>query len=161
MSDKQEKQENHNNYIIPPNFIETGTFFGGMFKVRNAVEAAVLALAAGIPVFNLGLPLTTKIIIICLTSLPLALLGLIGVSGESLSSFIIIFVKYLRNRRIVGVTPEKPESKPKNNTAVKKNKKLKAVVRLILKAATFQSLNRKNKKQTISPLNSTILKNAE
>jgi len=106
MSEKHENQENHNHYIIPPNFIESGTFFGGMFKVRNAIEAAVLALAAGIPVFNLDLPLTTKIIIICLTSLPLALLGLIGVSGESLSSFIMIFIKYLRNRRVVGGEPE-------------------------------------------------------
>jgi hypothetical protein len=125
MSEKHEKQENHNNYIIPPNFIESGTFFGGMLKVRNAVEAAVLALAAGIPVFNLDLPLTTKIIIICLTSLPLALFGLIGVSGESLSAFIIIFIKYLRNRRIVGIT-EESKLKPNNNN-VKKNKKSAAV----------------------------------
>ena len=30
-------------YIIPPNFIETGTLFGGMFKARNAIEAGILA----------------------------------------------------------------------------------------------------------------------
>lgn len=111
--------ENTNIYVIPPNFIESGTFFGGMFKVRNAIEAGVLALAAGLPVIGLNLPLTTRIIIICLTSLPLALLGLIGVSGESLSSFIFIFFKYLRNRRVVGGTVEQrkdaaPESVKKN-----------------------------------------------
>lgn len=41
----------HDSYIIPPNFVETGTFFGGMFKARNAIEAGVLAVAVGIPVF--------------------------------------------------------------------------------------------------------------
>ena len=114
-----EKDESQNIYVIPPNFIESGTFFGGMFKVRNAIEAGVLALATGFPVFNLGLPLTTRIIIICLTSLPLALFGLIGVSGVSLSSFIMIFFKYLRNRRIVGGTVDDDrQAKPEN---VKKN----------------------------------------
>ena len=29
-------------------------------------------------------------------------MALIGISGESLSSFLLIFIKYLRNRRIVG-----------------------------------------------------------
>lgn len=43
-------------YIIPPNFIESGTFFGGMFKARNVIEAGVLAFAIGVPVFSL-LPL--------------------------------------------------------------------------------------------------------
>ena len=32
-------------YIIPPNFIESGTFFGGMFKARNVIEAGILAFA--------------------------------------------------------------------------------------------------------------------
>ena len=39
---------------------------------------------------------------LCLTSLPLALIGLIGISGESLTSFLAIFLRYLRNRRVVG-----------------------------------------------------------
>ena len=116
-----EKQDNKNTYVIPPNFIETGTFFGGMFKVRNAIEAGILALAAGLPVFNLNLSLTARIIIICLTSLPLALLALIGVSGESLSSFILIFFKYLRNRRVIGGAGDGKPSSPVR-AGVKKNK---------------------------------------
>ena len=44
-------------YIIPPNFIESGTFFGGMFKARNVIEAGILAFAIGVPVFSLILPL--------------------------------------------------------------------------------------------------------
>jgi len=127
MADKQETQ---NSYIIPPNFIESGTFFGGMFRLRNAIEAGALALMAGLPVINLNLPLTTRIIIICLTALPLALFGLIGISGESLTSFIFIFFKYLKNRRIVGNDPDaKTQS---SSTGVKKNEP--AIRRLALRA---------------------------
>lgn len=125
MSNKQEEREI---YYIPPNFIESGTFFGGMFKVRNAIEAGVLALAVGIPVFNLGLPLTTRIILLCLTSLPLALLALIGVAGESLSSFGFIFLKYLKNRRVVGIAEEAvSEKRPVKNKGQKpaKEKRMK------------------------------------
>jgi len=110
-------------YVIPPNFIEGGTFFGGMFKARNAIEAIVLALAVGIPVFGLGISLTARIIIICLTSLPLALLALIGISGESLTSFGMIFLKYLKNRRVVGAEPAVQEEAPTKPSRPAKQRK--------------------------------------
>ena len=102
-------KNDHDIYIIPPNFIETGTFFGGMFRARNVIEAGILALAIGTPVF-LSLPfgLTARIIALCLTALPVALVALIGISGESLSQFLITFLKYLRNRRVVGGDGEQP-----------------------------------------------------
>ena len=76
------------------NFIEGGTLFGGLVKIRNAIEAGILAFAVGSPIFNLGLPLTTKIIVLCITALPVAILGLIGINGECLSSFIIAFLGF-------------------------------------------------------------------
>ena len=96
-------QNDHDTYIIPPNFVDTGTFFGGMFRARNVIEAGILAAVTGVPVF-LFLPfgLTARIIVLCLTTLPLVLFALIGISGESLSSFLVIFLKYMKNRRIVG-----------------------------------------------------------
>ena len=102
-------KNDHDIYIIPPNFIETGTFFGGMFRARNVIEAGILALAIGTPFF-LCLPfgLTARIIALCLTALPVALVALIGISGESLSQFLITFLKYLRNRRVVGGDGEQP-----------------------------------------------------
>ncbi|WP_418440967.1 PrgI family protein [Candidatus Allofournierella excrementavium] len=105
-------KNDHDTYIIPPNFIETGTFFGGMFRARNVIEAGILVFAIGAPVF-LFLPfgLTTRIIILCLTALPVGLVALIGISGESLSQFLVIFLKYLRNRRVVGGNGEQPEEK--------------------------------------------------
>ena len=105
-------KNDHDTYIIPPNFIETGTFFGGMFRARNVIEAGILVFAIGVPVF-LFLPfgLTTRIIILCLTALPVGLVALIGISGESLSQFLVIFLKYLRNRRVVGGDGAQPEEK--------------------------------------------------
>lgn len=98
-------QSDHDTYIIPPNFVDTGTFFGGMFKARNVIEAGILAIAVGLPLFIfIPLGLTPRIIILCLTALPLMLIALIGISGESLSAFLIIFLKYLKNRRIIGKT---------------------------------------------------------
>ncbi len=105
-------KNDHDTYIIPPNFIETGTFFGGMFRARNVIEAGILVFAIGAPVF-LFLPfgLTTRIIILCLTALPVGLVALIGISGESLSQFLVIFLKYLRNRRVVGGDGAQPAEK--------------------------------------------------
>lgn len=101
----------HDTYIIPPNFVDTGTFFGGMFKARNVIEAGILSAVVGIPVFVcLPFGLTTRIIVLCLTAMPLGLVALIGISGESLSSFLFIFLKYMKNRRVVGI--EEQSSSP-------------------------------------------------
>ena len=116
-----DNQNDRDIYVIPPNFVDTGTFFGGMFKARNVIEAGILAGGTGIPVF-LFLPagLTVRVIVLCLTSLPLALLALIGISGESLTSFLAIFLKYLRNRRVVGGDGEEAQGqkgKPRKTKA--------------------------------------------
>lgn len=126
MADHQ--REHHEVYVIPPNFIDRGTLFGGMFKVRNAIEALSLALLFGLPTFQLPVSLTTKIIILCLTALPLTLLALIGISGESLSSFILNFFKFRRNRRVIKRSDmidesELPESKPQKRKKKSNNKK--------------------------------------
>lgn len=116
------QQKEWNTYVIPPNFVETGTFFGGMLKARNVIEAGILVVAIGVPVFVcLPFSLTARIIILCFTALPLGLLAIIGIAGESLSSFLFIFLKYLRNRRIVGIETE--EEKKTEATQTKAGKK--------------------------------------
>ena len=34
-----ENQNDRDTYVIPTNFVDTGKFFGGMFKVLNVLEA--------------------------------------------------------------------------------------------------------------------------
>lgn len=99
--------------LIPRNFIERGTFMGGMFKIRNAIEGAILAIGIAIPVVHLPLSLTIRIIILCMTSLPAALVALIGIGGESLTAFLMNAVRFLFNRRILYRLDTKPEPKGK------------------------------------------------
>lgn len=86
-------------YVIPPNFIEGGKLFGGMFSMRNAIEAGILAGGCAFLVFKLPMSVTGKIIVLCLTSLPLAIFGLWGVDGESLSQYLVNVFKFIKNRR--------------------------------------------------------------
>ena len=116
--------EQHDTYIIPPNFIEGGTLFGGMFKLRNVIEAGILAVSVGVPVFSIDVSLTARIIILCLTALPLGLFALMGVAGEPLSAYIIAFFKWLGNRRVIGKTEPKEKKKPKKEKKQKEKAKL-------------------------------------
>ena len=95
------KPEEFEVYVIPPNFMEGGTLFGGLLKTRNTIEAVILGLAVGVPILHLPFSLTVRVVILCLTALPLVLLALIGVSGMSLSAFIRLFFCFLHNRRIL------------------------------------------------------------
>ena len=95
------KPEEFEVYVIPPNFMEGGTLFGGLLKTRNTIEAVILGLAVGVPVLRLPFSITIRVVILCLTALPLVLLALIGVSGMSLSAFIRLFFCFLHNRRIL------------------------------------------------------------
>lgn len=116
------RHEENDIYIIPPNFIDTGTVFGGTIKLRNAAEALILSLLIGFPVFHIPATLTTKIIVACLTMLPAALFAVIGINGESLSSFVINFFVYLKNRRIVGLQEETCETPAGEKTSGKPGK---------------------------------------
>ena len=111
-------------YYIPPNFIESGTVMGGLFKLRNTVEAGILAFFAGIPAFMLGPDITSKVLILCFTALPLAIFALIGVSGESLFSYILGVLKFLRKRRVLGVAKANKARKTKRRENVEKKKEL-------------------------------------
>ena len=99
--------------LIPRNFIERGTFMGGMFKIRNAIEGTILAIGIAIPVVHLPLSLTIRIIILCMTSLPAAMVALIGIGGESLTAFLMNAIHFLFNRRILYRLDTKPEPKGK------------------------------------------------
>lgn len=123
------KESEFQTYIIPPNFIEGGTFFGGMFKILNVIEAGILAVLVGVPVLSIGILLTARIIILCFTALPLALFALIGISGEPLSSYVYAFFKWLKNRRVVGKVepkklPKKKEPKPPKTEKTAENESM-------------------------------------
>ena len=99
--------------FIPPNFIEKGKILNGTFDIRNAIEAIIFALLIGVPVVHLPFSLTTRIIILCMTALPAAMVSLIGIGGESITAFLMNALRFLKNRRVVYRSDAMPEPKRK------------------------------------------------
>ena len=93
--------EEHDVYFIPPNFLTSGRLFGGAVRIRNAIEAAILVLATGIPIIQLPFSLTTRIILLCLIPLPLGIFGVIGIEGDALTEFLLTWIMWLKNRRVL------------------------------------------------------------
>ena len=91
MSD--ERESDRAVYIIPPNFIETGSILGGMIKIRNAIESLIITVLILFPILKSNFSLTVKIVIICLTALPAGLISLIGIGEDSLIEYITNFFK--------------------------------------------------------------------
>ena len=111
-------------YYIPPNFIDSGTVLGGLFKLRNTVEAGILAFCAGVPAIMLAPDITSKVLILCFTALPLAIIALIGVSGESLFSYILGVLKFLKKRSVLGADKENKARKRNRRKNIEKKKEL-------------------------------------
>ncbi len=146
-------------YVIPPNFIEGGKLFGGMFKMRNAIEAGILAGGCALLVFKLPLSLTGKIIVLCLTSLPLAIFGLLGVDGESLSQYIVSVFKFLRNRRrLYRSDVDDFESVGKFRLKIKKNKFLNATVGKVMDKRRVKKIKKYEKLREASKHGKTMKK---
>ena len=64
-------REERDVYLIPQNFVDTGTILGGTVKLRNAVEAAVLAVGSAVPLFYLPLAFNIRLMIVIAVSVPL------------------------------------------------------------------------------------------
>ena len=104
----QRPNEEMDVYYIPPNFLTSGRLFGGMIRVRNAIEACVLVLLTGIPILQLPFSLTTRIVILCLITLPLGVFGVVGIDGDSLSEFVFNWCRWLIRRRMLYRTDVSP-----------------------------------------------------
>lgn len=112
-------------HYLPPNFVEKWKLFGGSLDIRNAIEAGILLLGVGVPVFHIPLTLTMRIIVFCLTALPLALLALIGIAGDSLSGFLLNALHFLITRRRLYRSDMFPETKKRRGMHLKKEHKAK------------------------------------
>lgn len=95
-------KEERDIFLIPPNFLNEGSLFGGMLKLRNTLESVVLVVGVTIPILKITVfSFTAKIILLCLTALPIGIFALIGVGGESLTAFLMNFFRFLRNRKML------------------------------------------------------------
>ena len=95
------QEEQQHVTLIPENFIDSGTLMGGLFHLRNAIEAFILFFLILYPIIHLPFSLTARIIVLCMTALPVALLALIGIGGQSLTSYAINAFLFMKRKRIL------------------------------------------------------------
>lgn len=81
-------------YTIPPNFAQEGTIFSGRVRLRNAFEAGVLALLLFQLLMATNLSVKGKIYAGIIVMIPVVIFAVLGVQGESLTSFLFQFLKY-------------------------------------------------------------------
>ena len=90
-------------YYIPANFTDAGRVLG-LFELRNCIEAAVLAVPAvglcTLIAHFTPFSLTVKLIISLCLLVPVCGFALVGIRDESLSRFLITYIRWRKNRRI-------------------------------------------------------------
>lgn len=95
-----EEKDYESSCAIPANYTDSGKLLGGMIAPRNAVEAVILTLAAGyleyllIPAHGMA-----RIIVMAVTLLPLGVITIIGVDGDSLLQYFRHVIRFLKRRR--------------------------------------------------------------
>ncbi len=97
-----EDKEFNNIFAIPANYTDSGKVLGGMFELRNVIEAVILLIAIGYPELKL-IPMngTTRIIVMAVTLIPLSIIALVGIDGESLFQYVGHIMKYFLNKRVL------------------------------------------------------------
>ena len=116
-----EPKERIDLYFIPPNFAEEGTVLSGRLRTRNAVETAVLVFFMLKPLTMLDTTLKIKIYIGVAVILPVMIVSLIGIQGESLTAFLMSFFRYIRQRRVL--------APPDTGYRLERNRRLKKLAR--------------------------------
>ena len=95
-----EEKEYNNIYAIPANYTDSGKILGGMLEPRNAVEAVILLILTGYPIlFVIPMSGTIRIGVATVTLLPLGVLAMMGIDGDSLFQYLGHMFSYLKNRR--------------------------------------------------------------
>lgn len=93
-------EENETSFAIPANYTDSGKFFAGMLSLRNIIETIVLIVVLGFIELKL-IPMegTVRIVVMVVTILPLSLISLVGIDGESLMQYLARVFTFLFRRR--------------------------------------------------------------
>ena len=95
-----EEKEYNNIYAIPANYTDSGKLLGGMLEPRNAIETIIVLLFVGYPELMLiPMPGTLRIVVMTITLIPLAVISMMGIDGDSLFQYSGHIFRYLLNRR--------------------------------------------------------------
>ena len=95
-----EDKDSENIYAIPANYTDSGKILGGMLEARNAAETIILLIAVGYPeLILIPMPGTVRIVVMTITLLPLSVLSLMGIDGDSLFMYIGHMIRYVLHKR--------------------------------------------------------------
>ena len=95
-----EDREFDNVYSIPANYTDSGKILGGMLEPRNAIEAVILLIVVGYPeLMWIPMPSTIRIVVMTVTLIPLAVVAMMGIDGDSLFQYLGHIIHYFFNRR--------------------------------------------------------------
>jgi len=93
-------REFNNLYAIPANYTDSGKLFGGMLEIRNTIEAVLLVGLVGYPeLMWLPIPGTMKVVVLTVTLLPLGVVALMGIAGDSLLQYFGHMTRHWVRRR--------------------------------------------------------------
>ena len=96
------EHEQIHTYLIPNNFIDESRTFNGMLKTRHVIEAVIcLAAVAGPSWLLIPSTVASKWTIVLGLSLPLALLSLMGINGDSLFTFIKYATGWRKTKQVM------------------------------------------------------------
>lgn len=107
-------------YTIPPNFAQEGTIFSGRVRFRNAFEAGFLGVCLLQVLLSMDWSIRGRIYAGVIVIIPVVIFAVLGIQGESLTSFLSQFMKYLHRRRIL--TAPDGKYRLKRNRRLKKQK---------------------------------------
>ena len=91
--------EENNVYAIPANYTDSGKLLGGMIAPRNAVETVLLVVLFGYLEFLIPMPGMAKVITMVVTLIPLAMISMMGIDGDSLCQYVGHIFRHLSRRR--------------------------------------------------------------
>ncbi len=93
-------KEFSNVFSIPANYTDSGKILGGMLEPRNAIEALVLIVLLGYPELMLiPMPSTIRIVVMTVTLIPLGVVAMMGIDGDSLFQYLGHIIYYMMSRR--------------------------------------------------------------
>ena len=93
-------EEENKYYVIPANYTDSGKWLGGLLSFRNAIETVVLLAGLGY-IEGALIPMSgmVRIIVMVLTMLPLGLITMMGIDGDSLFEYVGHIFKFIRRKR--------------------------------------------------------------
>ena len=87
-------------YAIPANYTDSGRLFGGTVAPRNALETLIITVILGyVDLFLIPMPTMTKVIVSVITLIPLAMVSMMGIDGDSLFQYMGNVLGFMKRKR--------------------------------------------------------------